>query len=93
VAGRFSSPGAAWHAADACRAAAVALRDCTDERQRVAAEARVDWRGPHRDAFDDDLAALDGDAASIESNLMRLAGVLDEVAGLLRPDGGGGAGR
>lgn len=80
----FVSPVAALHAADACRAAAAALRDCTEDRARFAAIARADWCGPRRAAFDDDLASLEGGAEALEAHLTRLAGALDDVAAVLR---------
>lgn len=80
----FVSPVAAQRAADACRAAAAVLRDCTEDRARLAAVACTDWRGPRRAAFDDDLAALTGGGEALEAGLRRLAGALDDVAGGLR---------
>ena len=82
----FASPVAALHAADACRAAAAALRECTEDRARLAALACIDWRGPRREAFDDDLAGLTTGAEALEGQLRRLAGALDDVAAVLRHD-------
>lgn len=82
----FASPMAALHAADACRAAAAALRDGTEDRARLAAIACTDWRGPRRAAFDDDLAGLTNGGEALEVELRRLAGALDDVAAVLRRD-------
>jgi hypothetical protein len=82
----FASPVAALHAADACRAAAAALRDCSEDRARLAAVARPEWRGPRRAAFDDDLAGLTAGGEALEAQLRRLAGALDDVATVLRRD-------
>ena len=82
----FASPVAALHAADACRAAAAALRGCTEQRAQLAALACTDWRGPRRTAFDDDLAGLTSGGEAIEGQLRRLAGALDDVAAVLRRD-------
>jgi hypothetical protein len=79
----FASPAAALHAAESCRSAAAALRECTEDRARRAATARTDWSGPRRVAFDHDLASLEGGAEVLGAHLTRLAGALDDVAAVL----------
>lgn len=64
---------AASAAIDACLRAAARLDDATRTRDRVAAVARDEWRGPARDEFDDDLGRVDLGAASLAEDLRAAA--------------------
>ncbi|MEY2589850.1 MAG: hypothetical protein QOJ67_1834 [Acidimicrobiaceae bacterium] len=63
--------------ATACRTAARVLEEVTDERRRLVLAAQDDWRGPHRDAFDEDDATLHRRAGSIGDQLLVLAATFE----------------
>lgn len=60
-------------AVDACRAAIAELEATQRARHRAAGEARLDWVGQYRRAFDERFNELDREAARL------LAGLTDQI--------------
>ena len=61
----------------AYRDAARVLEDVAAERRRFVVDAQDGWRGPHRDAFDEEDAALRRRAEEIVDQLLATAAALD----------------
>ena len=62
---------------DALRRAASVLEDVAAQRRRLVVTAQDGWRGPHRDAFDDEDSALRRRAEAIADELRAAALALD----------------
>lgn len=73
-----------WGASDAAslalRRAADQLDQSTSERQRLAAQAQVEWRGRYRDEFDSDLARILAQGRNLATELRQAADRIQSAA-------------
>lgn len=73
----------------AYRRAAGAVDDAANVRSRAASAAQAGWHGPARDAFDDDLAAIQREAAALVDDLLTTAASLERAWDEARVSRGG----
>jgi len=79
-------PAAVAAAIAACQRAANLLGALAEDRARAAAEARLEWRGPTRDAFDHATLRLDAEAAELVVELVRAGAAIGSAAGEVRAE-------
>ena len=72
--------GASDAAAHALRQAADRLDHGTGERQRLASQAQIDWRGRYRNEFDNDLARLVSRGRGLAAELRQAADRVQSAA-------------
>jgi len=78
---------------EACLALAAAVDHAADVRRGAAAVARVEWRGPAREAFDGELRALEREASGLVGDLRARAAAIERELEAARAEAAWGRSR